>query len=118
MDLAKVKSCSNPYSNCECIVKRTLTRTDIAAAIVKEIGLSQRESSELVEDILGHIVTALESGETVKIPHFGTFTAHETPGRIARNPKTKEPVWIDLRRIVKFKPSKRLKLRLIEKLNT
>lgn len=93
---------------------QTLTRADIAAAIVKEIGLSQQESSDLVSHIITLIVTALENSETVKIPHFGTFSTHNTPGRIARNPKTKEDVWIDGRRVVSFKPAKKLRSRVMK----
>lgn len=93
-------------------MNQTLTRADIAAVIVKEIGLSQVESLNMVSDIISHMVTALENHESVKIPHFGTFSTHDTPARLARNPRTKEDAWIESRRVVSFKPSKTLKDRV------
>jgi len=93
-------------------MKQTLTRAGLASVIARDMGLSQQDASRLVDEVFAHIVDALENNETVKIPHFGTFTPRRTPERLARNPKTNEDVWIEPRRIVSFKSATQLKSRI------
>lgn len=83
----------------------TLTRSDLSAAINREVGLSRSESSEMVETILSRISDALVLGESVKISSFGTFTVRNKGARIGRNPKTGEEVPIEPRRVLVFRPS-------------
>ena len=90
----------------------TLTRSDLSEAVYREIGLSRNESAEMVETILGRIVDALVTGETVKISSFGTFAVREKGARMGRNPKTGEEVPIDPRRVLVFRPSHILKERV------
>jgi integration host factor subunit alpha len=91
---------------------KTLTRSDLAEAVYREVGLSRNESAELVESVLGHISDALTRGETVKISSFGTFSAREKGRRIGRNPKTGEEVPIEPRRVLVFRASHILKDRM------
>ena len=91
---------------------RTLTRSHLAEAVYREVGLSRNESAELVESVISHISDALAEGETVKISSFGTFSVREKGRRIGRNPKTGEEVPIDPRRVLVFRPSHILKDRL------
>ena len=91
---------------------RTLTRSHLAEAVYREVGLSRNESAELVESVISHISDALAEGETVKISSFGTFSVREKGRRIGRNPKTGEEVPIEPRRVLVFRPSHILKDRL------
>ena len=52
---------------------KTLTRADLAEAVVQKVGLPRNESQELVELILQEISTSLAAGETVKLSSFGSF---------------------------------------------
>ena len=52
----------------------TVTRADLSEAVLREIGLSRRESAEFVASIIDAIADRLEAGEAVKISGFGTFT--------------------------------------------
>ena len=90
----------------------TLKRTDITRELHHKTGLSISESSDLVEQIFGHVSRALIDGEDVKLAGFGTFKLRQKPERIARNPKTNEEVVIDPRRVVTFKPSNVMKERV------
>lgn len=92
----------------------TLTRSDLSAAINREVGLSRSESSEMVETILERISNALVSGESVKISSFGTFAVRDKAARIGRNPKTGEEVPIAPRRVLVFRPSHILRNRVDE----
>lgn len=91
---------------------KTLTRSDLAEAVYREVGLSRNESAELVESILDHLSGALVEGQTVKISSFGTFNVRSKSARMGRNPKTGEEVPIEPRRVLVFRPSHILKDRM------
>ncbi|MDE2792362.1 MAG: integration host factor subunit alpha [Paracoccaceae bacterium] len=91
---------------------RTLTRRDLRIAVIREVGLSQNECSDFVENVLSLISDALVRGEQVKITSFGTFRTRDKAERWGRNPKTKVPALIDARRVVTFHASRTLKDRI------
>jgi integration host factor subunit alpha len=90
----------------------TLTRADLADALNRKLGLSRSESLAMVESILGHMTTAMEQGENVKISGFGTFLLRDNAQRIGRNPKTGVEVPITPRRVMTFRASQLLKERI------
>ena len=83
----------------------TVTRAHLAETIYVQVGLSRNESSDLLEDVLERISSALETGESVKISGFGTFSVRQKGRRIGRNPKTGQEVPILPRRVLVFRPS-------------
>ena len=87
----------------------TVTRAHLAETIFTQVGLSRNESADLLEMILERISTALESGQSVKISGFGTFSVRQKGRRIGRNPKTGEEVPILPRRVLVFRPCHVLK---------
>ncbi|MCP4393097.1 MAG: integration host factor subunit alpha [Alphaproteobacteria bacterium] len=91
---------------------KTITRVDLADAIVNEIGLSRKESAELLETVLNEISNTLVKGDNVKISSFGGFLVKSKNERIGRNPKTGQEVPISPRRVVSFRPSKLLKTQI------
>jgi integration host factor subunit alpha len=91
---------------------KTLTRADLAEALVEKVGLPRNESQELVELVLREISNALVNGETVKLSSFGSFGIREKGERIGRNPKTGEEVPITPRRVLVFRPSNIMKERI------
>lgn len=91
---------------------KTLTRADLAEAVVRKVGLGRHESQEIVEMILDEIGQALEKGENVKLSSFGSFGIREKGERIGRNPKTGEEVPITPRRVLVFRPSAIMKSRV------
>lgn len=91
---------------------KTLTRADLAEALVREIGLPRNESQEVVEMILREIGSTLVRGETVKLSSFGSFGIREKGERVGRNPKTGEEVPITPRRVLVFRPSNIMKDRI------
>ncbi|MAI46471.1 MAG: integration host factor subunit alpha [Hyphomicrobiaceae bacterium TMED74] len=91
------------------MANKTLTRADLAEAVVEKVGLPRNESQELVELVLSEISTTLASGESVKLSSFGSFGIREKGERIGRNPKTGEEVPITPRRVLVFRPSNIMK---------
>ncbi len=88
---------------------KTLTRADLAEALVRKVGLPRNESQDLVEVILGEISTTLSRGEQVKLSSFGSFGIRQKGKRVGRNPKTGEEVPITPRRVLVFRASNIMK---------
>lgn len=91
---------------------KTLTRADLAEAVVRKVGLPRNESQELVELVLGEISSALAKGEGVKLSSFGSFGVRSKGQRVGRNPKTGEEVPITPRRVLVFRASNIMKSKI------
>jgi integration host factor subunit alpha len=94
------------------MASKTLTRADLAEAMVQKIGLPRNESQDLVEFILKEISDSLAAGQHVKLSSFGSFGIRSKGERVGRNPKTGEEVPITPRRVLVFKPSNIMKERI------
>jgi len=88
---------------------KTVTRAHLAERIYMQVGLSRNESADLLEAVLERVCVALETGESVKISGFGTFSVRQKGRRVGRNPKTGVEVPILPRRVLVFRPSQLLK---------
>ena len=88
---------------------KTLTRLGICEAIYRQIGLSRKDSLDIVQNILEKKANSLSNGNDIKLSSFGSFLIKRKKSRIGRNPKTKEKKIISDREVVLFKPSKEFK---------
>jgi integration host factor subunit alpha len=88
---------------------KTVTRVSITEAIYEEIGLSRKDSGDILDLIIEEIKKELASGHDVKISSFGTFSLHKKNARIGRNPKTGKEAEITPRTVISFKPSQLLR---------
>ena len=86
-----------------------MTKADIFEKVQEGIGLSKKESAEMVEAVFALMKSTLESGENLKISGFGSFIGKLKQDRRGRNPQTGESITIEARRILTFKPSAILK---------
>ncbi len=91
---------------------KTLTRADLAEALVRKVGLPRNESQDLVELVLNEISATLSRGENVKLSSFGSFGIRKKGERLGRNPKTGEEVPITPRRVLVFRASNIMKDRI------
>ena len=87
----------------------TVTRAEVTDAIVREVGVTRQESSDLLDRTLELISAALEKEDEVKLSRFGNFVVRSKSAREGRNPKTGEQAVIAARRVVTFRPSPMLK---------
>ncbi len=90
----------------------TVTKADLVRAIYLKLGLSRRESTELVEMVFEEISDSLARQENVKLSSFGTFEVRHKTQRMGRNPKTGVAAPIMPRNVMVFKPSNVLKARV------
>jgi integration host factor subunit alpha len=91
---------------------KTLTRADLAEAVVEKVGLPRNESQDLVELVLDEISGSLAGGDSVKLSSFGSFGIRQKGQRVGRNPKTGKEVPITPRRVLVFRPSNIMKDRI------
>ncbi len=88
---------------------KTITRADVAETIYEEIGLSRKDSTDVLDMILDEIVNELSNGNDVKLSSFGTFSLRDKKARAGRNPKTGVEAVISSRRVISFKPSQTMR---------
>jgi nucleoid DNA-binding protein len=87
-----------------------LTKRELVAQIAAETGLTQNDVFNVVQRTLDGIIDALGAGRHVEFREFGVFEVTTRKARIGRNPnKPEDVVVIPTRRVVKFKPGKRMR---------
>lgn len=90
----------------------TLTKAALVERLHDRLGLTRREGALLVDELFEQMRLAFDRGEEVKISAFGAFRVREKSARRGRNPQTAEPMTLDERRVLTFKPSTLLRERL------
>ena len=96
-----------PWRNA--LSKTAVTRADLIEAMCLDVGLGRKACSSLLEELLELIADRLSADDTVKITNFGTFTVRRKSERMGRNPKSGEEVPIASRRVVSFRPARKLR---------
>lgn len=82
-----------------------MTKAEIAARIQTVSGFTRKESADLLEEAFTIMKRTLEDGRRLQISGFGTFEVKQKKDRVGRNPNTGEPITINARRVLTFKPS-------------
>lgn len=97
--------------------KSKLSRADLAEIVfkdmeVQEYGISRKEVSVIISKFISSLRNAIETlevGGTIELRGFGTFGIKQRKPRIARNPKTGDPVQVEARKAIFFKPGRDMK---------
>jgi nucleoid DNA-binding protein len=91
-----------------------LTKRDMVISIAEEVGITQDQTFAVIQKTLDHIIENLALGHNVELRNFGVFEVRLTKQRIGRNPnKPEADVPIPARAIVKFKPGKIMRQRVL-----
>jgi integration host factor subunit alpha len=88
---------------------KTVTRVNITEAIYEQIGLSRKDSNDVLDMVINEIRNELSAGNDVKIASFGTFSLRKKNARVGRNPRTGKEAEISARTVISFKPSMNLR---------
>jgi integration host factor subunit alpha len=89
-----------------------VTKEKIIDTVRQELGLPQKKSTEMVEQLLETIKSTLASGEDILVSGFGKFSVNEKKERKGRNPATGDSMMLRPRRVVTFKCSGKLRRRV------
>lgn len=88
---------------------KTITRADVAEKIYEEVGLSRKDSGDILDMIIDEIKSDLAKGNDVKLSSFGTLALRNKKPRVGRNPRTGVEAEISARKVISFKPSQNLR---------
>ena len=88
---------------------KTITRADVAETIYEEIGLSRKDSGDILDMIINEVKNELIAGKDVKLSSFGTLSLRRKNPRTGRNPKTGVEAEISARTVISSKPSQNLR---------
>lgn len=93
-----------------------MTKRDLVVRIASEMnGVIQSDVADIVQKTLDYIADELAAGRTVELRNFGIFEVKQRKGRTGRNPhKPNVVISIPDRTVVKFRPGKELKARVLE----
>ena len=85
-----------------------MRKNEIIQRIAEDSGLEKASVKKTIELLLKLVSETLESGEEIRFHNFGALLPWKQAGRPARNPKTGDPVMLNPRVSVKFRPGKLL----------
>jgi integration host factor subunit beta len=91
-----------------------VTKKDIVRTIAEEIDLPQFRTRVLVQRTFEALIEALVRDGRVELRKFGVFQIKQRDARLARNPRTGEPVPVEAKNVVTFKPGKEMEARVRE----
>jgi DNA-binding protein HU-beta len=86
-----------------------MTKNELARELAEEMELPRRQVVDLIEAMLERITDVLKSGDKVQLTPFGQFKVRDRAARVARNPKTGEPIKVPAKRVLKFIAGRTLK---------
>lgn len=83
-----------------------MNKTDLVNELASKLCIPQYQSREFV-NVFQEIVTERLKQDSLVLQGFGTFERWAQTKRLGRNPRTGDPVMIEPRTSVKFKPGSR-----------
>jgi len=86
-----------------------MNKSDLVDAIAATTNEGKTKVAALLEAVLDHISGALQKGDKVTLPGFGTFETRKRQARAGRNPRTGAPVKIAATTAPVFKAGATLK---------
>ncbi|MBM3313066.1 integration host factor subunit beta [candidate division WOR-3 bacterium] len=94
----------------------TITKADLVRRIAKQVqpSVTKYDVARIVQMLIDDICQMLLEGHRIEIRGFGVMSTKLRKPKVARNPKTKEPVNIPPRRVPSFKASRLLKASLLK----
>ena len=92
-----------------------MTKADLVEKVTAQIArtagplISKKDCARVVDSFLDAVKAALSEQHNIEIRGFGTFKIRQRKTRMARNPRTGDPVEVAARPVPVFKPSKELR---------
>jgi len=87
----------------------TITKQDLVYRISERIGQKKVVTKQIIQSFIDEIVRELERGNRLEFREFGVFELKERAARKARNPQTGDSVYVPAKKVVHFKPGRKMK---------
>lgn len=88
---------------------KIVNKQELVSAVAKASGLKNAEAEAAIEAVFDSITDALQKGSEVRFLGFGTFSVVHRPASEGRNPRTGEKIQVPEKKVVRFRPGKKLK---------
>jgi integration host factor alpha subunit len=86
-----------------------MTKRELVIQVANKLGMTQSDVAKIVEGTFEAISESLAQGERWELRDFGVFEVKTRASRIGRNPRTGDQVPVPERRVVTFRPGKKMK---------
>ena len=86
-----------------------MNKSELIDHIASQADISKSAASEALDATIEGITKTLQSGDSLTLVGFGTFSVGERAARTGRNPRTGEAIEIAASKNAKFKAGKALK---------
>lgn len=87
----------------------TMTKRELVIRVANELGITQSTVAKIIEGAFETISQTLAEGKRWELRDFGVFEVKTRASRIGRNPRTGEQVPVPERKVVTFRPGKKMK---------
>jgi nucleoid DNA-binding protein len=95
--------------------RKRVRKSEIVNRLAEEYNIPVKEAKRIVEEMFFWIAQKTAQEGSVQIRGFCVFRLRRRGGRFIKNPKTGIETYIEERYLIGFKPSKKLLIRLNEK---
>lgn len=85
-----------------------MNKTELINSIAEKAQLTKVQAKAALDAAIEAVSESLAEGDKVALLGFGTFTVTQKEARTGINPRTKEAITIEARKVVKFKPGSEL----------
>lgn len=87
----------------------TMTKRELVIRVANTLGMTQSDVARIIEGTFDTISRTLAEGKRWELRDFGVFEVKTRASRIGRNPRTGDQVPVPERRVVTFRPGKKMK---------
>ena len=87
----------------------TATKRELVTRVANKLGMTQSDVLEIVETAFETLTQNLAAGNRWELRGFGAFDVKKRVSRLGRNPRTGDEVPVPERKVVTFRPSKRMR---------
>lgn len=85
-----------------------MNKAELVNNVTESAGITKVEADKVVKSVLDSIAKALANDDSVTLIGFGSFSVSTRAARTGRNPQTGKEIQIAEKKVVKFRPGKKL----------
>jgi len=87
----------------------TMTKRELVIRVANKLGMTQNDVAKIIEGTFETISHTLAEGQRWELRDFGVLEVKTRAARIGRNPRTGQQVPVPERRVVTYRPGKKMK---------
>jgi DNA-binding protein HU-beta len=86
---------------------KPLTKSEITAQLAEQVGITRKQVTQFLEAQAN--LAYKNARNSFVIPGIGKLVCYDRPARMGRHPRTKEPIEIKAKQVLKFRVAKAAK---------